>query len=248
MIQKVWTYKKNGNEIYQSNMELKKVREHIFYYSEPTEYGYDLYYIVVENKGEYFHQGLVPLKTIENATWEQMLETIDGKIANNEFFNQIQIKLLATISDELCQKAYHSNEIYLQNIEQKRQKRIEQERLERELREKEEAEARAADDAMIAALGNLLKSPLSKLQRGRALSILKQELIVTVERKRMTITYFDLITKYGYDKPSKWEDNYTKNGDVRAKPIKHYYLSRDENSYCYEIPGRLGALLNMKMC
>ena len=103
--QKVWTYKKNGNYIYQCNMELEKVREHIFYYTEPTEYGYNLYYIVVENKGEFFHQGLAPKNTIDNATWEQMLEEINNRITDNGYFNQLAIKLLTTISDELCQKA-----------------------------------------------------------------------------------------------------------------------------------------------
>ena len=241
--QKVWTYKKNGNEIYQCHKELEKVREHIFYYTEPTAYGYDLYYLVVENNGEFFDQGLAPKTTIENVTWEQMLESVEVRIANNGYFNQLAIKLMATISDELCQKARQSNEIYLQKLEQKRQERIEKERQEREKREKEEAEARATDDAMIAALDSLLKPSLSKLQRGQALSILKQELTVTLEGKRMTVTYFDLITKYGYNKPSKWADNYTQKGEVRAKPINHYYLSRDEDSYCYEIPGRLGTFL-----
>ena len=244
MKQKVWTYKKNGNEIFQCYKELENVREHIFYYTEPTEYGYDLYYLVVENKGEFFDQGLASKTTIENVTWEQVLESVEVRIANNGYFNQLAIKLMATISDELCHKARQSNEIYLQKREQKRQERIEKERQEREKREKEEAEARAADDAMIAALGSLLKPSLSKLQRGQALSILKQELTVTLEGKRMTVTYFDLITKYGYNKPSKWEDNYTKKGDVRSKPVNHYYLNRDEDSYCYEIPGRLGTLFN----
>lgn len=244
--QKVWTYKKNGNEIYQCHKELEKIREHIFYYTEPTAYGYDLYYLVVENKGEFFDQGLAPKTTIEKATWEQMLEAVDNRIANNGYFNQLAIKLMDTISDELCQKARQSNEIYLKNQEAKRQERLEKERQEREKREKEEAEARAADDAMIAAISHLLKPSLSKMQRGQALSILKQELIVTLEGKRMTVTYFDLITKYGYNKPSKWEDNYTKKGDARSKSVNHYYLNRDEDSYCYEIPGRLGTLFNYK--
>lgn len=242
MKQKVWTYKKNGNEIFQCHKELEKIREHIFYYTEPTAYGYDLYYLVVENKGEFFHQGLAPKNTIDNATWEQMLEEINNRITDNGYFNQLAIKLLTTISDELCQKAQHSNEIYLQNLEAKRQERLEKERHEREKREKEEAEARAADDAMIAALGSLLRPSLSKLQRGQALSILKEKIVVTLEGKRMVVTYFDLITKYGYNKPSKWADNYTKKGEVRLKPVNHYYLSRNEDSYCYEIPGRLGTL------
>ena len=244
MTQKVWMFHKNGNSIIQRNKELEKVREHIYYYVEKNSYNYEDYYIVVENKGEYFMQGHVSWSTIEKATWEQMLKNIEGMIANESYFNLIDLKLLATISDELYQRGLHSKEICLQRREKNRLEQQERERQERKKREKEEAEARAADDAMLAELGSLLKPSLSKLQRGQALAGLKQKVIFRTDNQKVCITYFELITKYGYNTPDKWEDKYTRNGDLRAKPVNHYYVKRGESCTVIEVPGRLGSLFN----
>lgn len=246
MTQKVWVFKRNGNEIYQRNKDLVKVREHIYYYAETNSYGSEDYFIVVENKGEYFFQGLVSKKTIENATWEQLLQNIENVITNERYFNLIDLKMLATISDDLYQRGLHSRELYLQRTERNHQERLEREREEREKREKEEQEARAADDAMIAALGELVKPSLTKLQKGQALAGLREKRRFTVDGKSVVCTFFDMITKYGYNMPDKWEDRYTKSGELRAKPINHYYIKRKNQSTCYEVPGRLGTLFNFR--
>lgn len=244
MTQKVWMFQKDGNSITQRNKELEKVREHIYYYSVKNTYNYEDYYIVVENKGEYFMQGHVSYSTIEKATWEQLLERIDEMIANESYFNMIDLKMLATISDELYQRGLHSREMCLQRQEKKHQERLERERLEKEKREREEAEARAADDAMIAALGSLLKPSLSKLQRGQALVGLKEKKRFSVDGKLVVCSYFELITEHGYNIPDRWEDNYTKKGDLRAKPVNHYYVKKEGRCTCFEVPGRLGSLFN----
>ena len=199
----------------------------------------------MENNGEYFLQGHVSKTTIENATWEQMMENIENMIANERYFNLIDLKMLATISDELYQRGLRSRDLYKQNLERRTQERLEKERLEREQREKEEAEARAADDAMIAALGSIIKPSLTRLQKGQALAGLREQRRFTIDGKQIICTFFDMITKYGYNKPDKWEDAYTRNGDLRAKPINHYYIRRGEECTCFEVPGRLGALFNI---
>ena len=244
MKQKVWVFTQSGNEIIQRNKELVNVREHIHYYVEENSYGYKDYFIVVENKGEYFLQGHVTMTTIENATWEQLLTNIEDMIANERYFNLIDLKMLATISDELYQRGLKSRELYKERLERRTQERLERERREREQREKEEAEARAADDAMIAALGTLIKPALTKLQRGQALAGLREQRRFSIDGKMVVCTFFDMITKHGYNIPDKWEDNYIRNGDLRAKPINHYYIKREGECTCYEVPGRLGALFN----
>lgn len=244
MTQKVWMFQKNGNSITQRNKDLEKVREHIYFYVEKNSYGYEDYFIVVENKGEYFFQGHVSKTTIDNATWEQFLKNVEDVIANERYLNLIDLKLLATISDDIYQRGLHSKEMCLQRQEKNRQERLEQERLEREKREREEAEARAADDAMLAALGTMLRPSLSKLQRGHALAGLREKKRFSVDGKLIVCTYFELITEHGYNIPDKWEDNYTKNGDLRAKPINHYYVKKEGRNTCFEVPGRLGTLFN----
>lgn len=244
MKQKVWMFKQNGNEIHQRNKDLKKVREHIYFYVENNGYGYEDYFIVVENNGEYFFQGHVSKTTVDNATWEQFLQNVEEVIANERYLSLIDLKLLSTISDELYKRGMHSKEMFLQREEKNRQARMERERLEREKKEKEEAEARAADDAMIAELGNLLKPSLSKLQRGQALAALREKRRFSVNGKLIVCTFFELITEYGYNIPDKWEENYTKNGDLRAKPVNHYYVKKEGFCTCFEVPGRLGALFN----
>lgn len=244
MIQKVWMFKQNGNEIHQRNKDLVKEREHIYFYVEKNSYGYEDYFIVVENKGEYFFQGHVSKTTVENATWERFLQSVEDIIANERYFNLIDLKLLATISDDLYQRGLHSKEMCLKRQEKNRLERLERERLEREERERKEAETRAADDAMLTALGTMLKPSLSKLQRGHALAELKEKKRFSIDGKLYVCTFFELITEHGYNIPDKWEDCYTRNGDVRAKPINHYYVKKEGRNTCFEVPGRLGTLFN----
>ncbi len=244
MIQKVWMFKQNGNEIHQRNKDLVKKREHIYFYVEKNSYGYEDYFIVVENKGEYFFQGHVSKTTIENATWERFLQSVEDIIANERYFNLIDLKLLATISDDLYQRGLQSKEMCLKRQEKNRLERLERERLEREERERKEAETRAADDAMLTALGTMLKPSLSKFQRGHALAGLKEKKRFSIDGKLYVCTFFELITEHGYNIPDKWEDCYTRNGDLRAKPINHYYVKKKGRNTCFEVPGRLGTIFN----
>lgn len=57
MLQNVWVYKNNRNdnhEIAQKPKELTKVRDHVYFFTEDTDYGtwtHTDFFLVMENKG-----------------------------------------------------------------------------------------------------------------------------------------------------------------------------------------------------
>lgn len=214
----------------------------MYYYTEVSEYGYTWHYLVLENKGQYYLDGIRDMHRIVNITWEEILEMLAGSINRGGYFGTVLLKLVETISIDLYEKALENKEKQQLQMQIENQRHIEQMRQQEIERKKEIAAARAADDAMIEALDGIIKQPLTNLQRGQALKALKSQLYITVDNKPVLTTFFELITKYGYDRPCKEVDRYTRWGDERATPIVTYLVGNKERGY-YVIPGRLGTLL-----
>ena len=181
MLQNVWVYKNNRNdnhEIAQKPKELTKVRDHVYFFTEDTDYGtwtHTDFFLVMENKGVFVLVNLLAEKTIrEEVTWEAYLQQVENIIEGQRYFNELDLKLLETVSPQLWQRAKASREADIRRREEETQKRLAREKEEQERKEAEKKARIEETERICASLKGILKDNLTPLQKSLAASYLME--------------------------------------------------------------------------
>lgn len=254
MLQNVWVYKNNRNdnhEIAQKPKELTKVRDHVYFFTEDTDYGtwtHTDFFLVMENKGVFVLVNLLAEKTIrEEVTWEAYLQQVENIIEGQRYFNELDLKLLETVSPQLWQRAKTSREADIRRREEETQKRLAREKEEQERKEAEKKARIEETERICASLKGILKDNLTPLQKSLAAAYLMEVGNFRFEGKTVRCTYYDLITVHGFNKPDVWLQEYNRDGSLKARPVNHYSITKPiegtARATAFDISGRLGALM-----
>ena len=251
MKQNVWVYKPNGNDITVKAKELTMVREHVYFYTEDVKYAtwtQTNFFLVLEYNGVYVYMGLMKEQTIkEDITWEKFLEEVNGIIDGQRYFNQLDLKIIREYSEELYLKALASREASIRRQEEERLQRIKRQEEEERQKILEKERERKERERIITSLKGILRDSLTPLQLSAAVSYLMDEKYFRFDGKCVHCSYYDLITKHGFNKPDVWTEKYNRDGSPKAKPVNHYSMVRPSQNGCsdtrFDIPGRLGTLM-----
>ena len=254
MLQNVWVFKNSRNdnhEIAQKPKELTKVRDHVYFYTEDTDYGtwtHTDFFLVMENKGVFVLVGLVGEKTIrEEVTWESYLQQVESIIEGQRYLNNLDLKLLETVSTDLYRRALASREADIHRREEETQKRLAREREERERKEAEKKARQEEVERICNSLKGILKDNLSPLQKSLAASYLMEVGNFRFEGNTVRCTYYNLITVHGFNQPDVWLQEYNRDGSLKVKPVSHYSITKPikgtSRATAFDISGRLGALM-----